>query len=143
MKIIINGEAVEIPGGRAGGSGIPSGGIIAYSGEAETIPEGWAVCDGENGTPDLRGRFILGVSETHPMGETGGEEEVTLTVDQMPSHDHTGSRMSTTGNKVAVSTSSSAVPHYYRSDDRTEVSGGSQPHPNMPPYYALIYIMKL
>lgn len=123
--------------------GIPSGGIIAYSGEAETIPEGWAVCNGENGTPDLRGRFILGASETHPMGETGGEEEVTLTVEQMPSHDHIGSRMSTSGNKTTASTSSTALTYYYRSDERTDVSGNSQPHTNMPPYYALIYIMKL
>ena len=102
------------------------------------MPEGWAVCDGQNGTPDLRGRFILGVSETHPMGETGGEEEVTLTVEQMPSHEH---GMGGTGyGEVGARSIAIDVNSPVR---RTSSAGGSQPHPNMPPYYALIYIMKL
>lgn len=126
--------------------GIPSGGIIAYSGEAETIPEGWAVCDGENGTPDLRGRFILGVSETHPMGETGGEEEVTLTVEQMPKHTHVY-RLAKGGKSIVSSSvgNNTGYPYLSNANDLENVGekGSNQPHPNMPPYYALIYIMKL
>ena len=123
--------------------GVPSGCILAYSGEAETVPEGWAVCDGQNGTPDLRGRFILGVSETHPMGETGGAEEVTLTAAQMPTHVHSyavGPAIS--GNAVAFSTQTTSSP-VTQQTGLINSNGGSLPHPNMPPYYALIYIMKL
>lgn len=124
--------------------GVPSGCILAYSGEAETVPEGWAVCDGQNGTPDLRGRFILGVSETHPVGETGRAEEVTLSIQQMPAHSHTIPNIPY-GSYLTNNTGSNPVLPYssgssgYGSGD----AGGSQPHPNMPPYYALIYIMKL
>ena len=123
--------------------GVPSGCILAYSGEAETVPEGWAVCDGQNGTPDLRGRFILGVSETHPMGETGGAEEVTLTVEQMPSHSHLGGITANITYKFATSTSSAARDANNINTGNTKATGDDQPHPNIPPYYALIYIMKL
>lgn len=126
--------------------GVPSGCILAYSGEADTVPEGWAVCDGENGTPDLRGRFILGVSETHPMGETGGAEEVTLTVDQMPSHNH--AYYLAKGGKSIVSSSvgnNTGYPYLSNANSLADAGdmGSNEPHPNMPPYYALIYIMKL
>ena len=126
--------------------GVPSGCILAYSGEAETVPEGWAVCDGQNGTPDLRGRFILGVSETHPMGETGGAEEVTLTAEQLPSHSHkvnyTTIRYDNGTQNIDNSIRDSGLGNP-AGQVNTRTTGGSKPHPNMPPYYALIYIMKL
>ena len=126
--------------------GVPSGCILAYSGEAETVPEGWAVCDGQNGTPDLRGRFILGVSETPPMGETGGAEEVTLTAEQLPSHSHkvnyTTIRYDNGTQNIDNSIRDSGLGNP-AGQVNTRTTGGSQPHPNMPPYYALIYIMKL
>lgn len=141
-----NPEPVSIkgpPGEGGAGGGVPAGMICMWSGD--TVPEGWAVCDGQNGTPDLRGRFILGVSETHPMGETGGAEEVTLTAEQMPSHNHTVQIVSTspgTGtNKLKPEAVELAITG--TTGFKTGTSGGSQPHPNMPPYYALIYIMKL
>lgn len=126
--------------------GVPSGCILAYSGEAETVPEGWAVCDGQNGTPDLRGRFILGVSEAHPMGETGGAEEVTLTVDEMPRHSH--AYYLAKGGKSIVSSSvgnNTGYPYLSNANSFADAGdmGSNEPHPNMPPYYALIYIMKL
>ena len=58
---------------------------------------GWHICDGTRGTPDLRGRFILGASDSHVAGSTGGEENHTLTVDEMPAHSHAGTT-STNGN---------------------------------------------
>lgn len=42
------------------GGGFPSGGIIIWSGAADAVPSGWVLCNGEHGTPDLRGRFVLG-----------------------------------------------------------------------------------
>src|SRR5690606_16720903 len=54
------------------------------------IPEGWALCDGTNGTPDLRDRFIVGAGREYAVGARGGAKEVTLTTAQMPKHSHTG-----------------------------------------------------
>ena len=57
---------------------IPAGGIIMWSGSADAIPTGWALCDGTNGTPDLRGRFIVGAGpEGYEPGSVGGSDNVT------------------------------------------------------------------
>lgn len=68
----------------------PRGGIIMWNGV--TIPEGWALCDGSQGTPDLRGRFIVGL---HPgdanyisEGIIGGAATVALTTANLASHSH-------------------------------------------------------
>lgn len=58
-------------------------------------PLGWAVCDGTQGTPDLRSKFIVGVGtgpglHRYNMGDQGGLEQVQLTEAQMPSHSHSG-----------------------------------------------------
>ena len=140
-----NPEPVNIkgpPGEGGAGGGVPAGMICMWSGDA--VPDGWAVCDGQNGTPDLRGRFILGVSETHPMGETGGAEEVTLTIRQMPVHSHNIPNIPY-GSYLTNNTGSNPVLPYNSgaSGYGSGEAGDSQPHPNMPPYYALIYIMKL
>ena len=65
---------------------IPTGLISMWSGQS--VPQGWALCDGSSGTPDLRNRFIMGASGESPIGTTAGEKEVTLTTDQMPGHSH-------------------------------------------------------
>lgn len=68
--------------------GVPAGVIVMWSGS--TPPAGWALCDGTNGTPDLKNRFILGWGTRAP-GSTGGEEAVTLTGAQsgVAPHTHT------------------------------------------------------
>lgn len=65
---------------------VPRGLISMWSGA--NIPAGWALCNGENGTPDLQNRFIMGASDQSTIGTTGGLKEVTLTADQMPQHSH-------------------------------------------------------
>ena len=67
---------------------LPSGIIAMWSGVASAIPSGWYLCDGNNGTPDLRNRFIVGAGSTYQPGNTGGSDSVTLTTEQMPSHAH-------------------------------------------------------
>ena len=62
-----------------------------WAGLISAIPTGWVLCDGTNGTPDLRDRFIMGATSDSNVGEIGGENEVTLTVEQMPAHTHSGS----------------------------------------------------
>ncbi|WP_025886444.1 phage tail protein [Asaia prunellae] len=64
----------------------PSGGIIAWSGSATNIPAKWTLCDGSNGTPDLRGRFIIGAAGAYTAGATGGAE--TGTTSLQGDHNH-------------------------------------------------------
>lgn len=76
---------------------IPSGIITMWSGPSSNIPSGWLLCNGSNGTPDLRDRFIVGAGNSYSVGNTGGSASVTLTTNQMPSHSH--------GNNFSVSVS--------------------------------------
>jgi microcystin-dependent protein len=69
---------------------ILKGMIVMWSGAINTIPNGWALCDGNKGTPDLRNRFIAGAGDKYKSGETGGMDTVTLNVKQIPAHDHEG-----------------------------------------------------
>ena len=74
---------------------VPVGGIIMWNGsiaDAEQLTN-WAICDGENGTPDLRDKFVLGVgsstkASTAAKGEQAGSNSITLSEAQMPSHNH-------------------------------------------------------
>jgi len=75
----------------AGVDAFPSGGIIMWSGAANAIPSGWVLCNGSNSTPDLRGRFVVGYSDTdndYDVGDTGGNKQQTLSTNQIPSHTH-------------------------------------------------------
>ena len=77
----------------SGVDAFPSGGIIMWSGAANAIPSGWVLCNGSNSTPDLRGRFVVGYSDTdndYDVGDTGGVKNQSLSVSQMPSHSHSG-----------------------------------------------------
>lgn len=71
---------------------VPKGAIMMWSGQIDDIPYGWNLCDGENGTPDLRGRFIVGYTPDNAdystIGKTGGESSHQLTIDEMPKHNH-------------------------------------------------------
>lgn len=121
---------------------VPSGVVVMWSGAADAIPGGWTLCDGTSGTPDLRGRFVLGGGGTYDPGDAGGSEEVTLTSDQIPKHYH---KMSVTegeftGSGISVLSSGLAG---VGTSAFSSVAGGGKAHPNMPPYYALCYIMKL
>ena len=67
------------------GGAIPSGGVIMWSGSS--IPNGWLICDGTYGTPDLTNRFVMG-GTTSQVGTIGGSDEKTLQINHMPSHTH-------------------------------------------------------
>lgn len=148
MAIYYKGQRMD--GGNASGGGnggVPPGFIGMWSGAADAVPDGWHICDGTEGTPDLRGRFVLGVNESHELGETGGEEEVTLTVEQMPTHSHGIKTISgpSTIREMFVSLKDSSKNYgdsAFESGYMTN-SGKNKPHNNLPPYYALCYIMKL
>lgn len=82
-----------------GNGTIPIGGIIMWSGAIATIPTGWALCDGTNGTPNLLDRFIVGAgSVNYNPGATGGADSVTLGTTNIPAHSHGVSNFSNPGN---------------------------------------------
>lgn len=96
---------------------IPTGLICLWSGVADALPAGWALCNGSNGTPDLRGRFLVGAGGSYAVGDTGGAASETL-----KQFNHTG------GSWV---------------EDLWAYGKDNSTHDNRPPYYALCYIMKL
>jgi len=141
----------------------PSGGIIIWSGSSASIPSGWVLCNGSNSTPDLRDKFVVGAGSTYAVGDTGGSANAIVV-----SHTHTGTTTITDpGHKHSVPTDSSgsvdnlALNASAGSDEDFNLSpgtgtavtgitastsisttGSSATNANLPPYYALCYIMK-
>ena len=68
---------------------VPSGLICMWSGSIASIPAGWVLCNGSNGTPDLRGQFIMGAGGSYAPGYTGGAASVSLLTANLPAHSHT------------------------------------------------------
>mgnify|MGYP000290992204 CR=1 FL=1 len=146
--------------------GVLPGTILAFSGEFDTdgypidkltgfADKGWHLCDGTNGTPDLRGRFILGNSDAHPVGSVGGEEAHTLTWDEGFPHSHNCKIYTDNNDSAKMETNGVRLhsPNYVYAGNTTagssggdlcgvtEIAGGGKPHNNMPPFYTLSYIM--
>lgn len=122
------------------GDGTPSGIITMFSGAIADIPFGWYLCNGSNGTPDLRDRFIVGAGNTYNVGNTGGANTVTLTTAQIPAHTHSFSIRSS--NNVSTSYISGTNDSGTSAKKTSSSVGGGEAHENRPPYYALAYIMK-
>ena len=79
---------------------IPHGIICMWHGALASVPPGWHICDGTNGTPDLRDKFVLGAGNTYNPADTGGATSATLTEANIPQHDH-GSAGSHTHDTIA------------------------------------------
>lgn len=121
---------------------IPTGSIIMWSGAVDTVPDGWHICNGEEGTIDLRDRFVLGAGTNEP-GATGGESKVGLTYSNLPTHSHQYAKWSET-TRVSASSSGTTVANVTQLiNTSTQPSGDGTPHNNMPPYYVLWYIQKI
>lgn len=67
---------------------MPVGTILPYVGDLSKIPHGWFLCDGSNGTPDLRDRFITGAGLSYNLHDIGGENYHQLNINEMPAHNH-------------------------------------------------------
>jgi len=115
--------------------GAPSGLIGIWHGTIANIPAGWVICDGNNGTPNMLGRFVEGVATaaTDP-GATGGEATHTLSIAEMPAHTHSG--ILTGGIDYWVGEYSGI------SYGSTNSTGGGGSHQNKPPYYDVAFLMK-
>ena len=151
--------------GSDGTSTLPQGCIIMFNGT--TAPTGWAICNGSNGTPDLRNRFIVSTGSSYSLNATGGQNSVSLSTAQMPVHDHDadasvsdpGHRHQLKGGvddsdsmpaRVAPSDQNSNLRTDAMNDQTTGISvsididneGSGSAHENRPPYFALTFIMK-
>lgn len=112
-------------------TGIPRGIIVMWSGSINGIPEGWALCDGTNGTPDLRDRFIVGAGKEYNVGATGGAKEVTLSTSQIPSHRHSSGSLSTSStgshsHSAGTLSTNSAGSHSHTYSQPTDASGAAR-----------------
>lgn len=129
---------------------IPSGGIIIWSGSSSAIPSGWYLCNGANGTPDLRNRFVVGAGSTYAVGNTGGSADAIVVSHTHsvtdPGHSHTIGFQNHTIDQNAGSAGLVRQGTSNTSTQTTGISisstGASGTNANLPPYYALAYIMK-
>ena len=155
------------------GSGFPSGGIIMWSGTIATIPSGWYLCDGTNGTPNLTNRFVIcadaddgGVAKTSLTGtasQSGGSKDSIVvshthsfsgSTNTVGNHVHAisasggeyaagqQSHFTTDGVSVYSVNSGAAGSHSHTLTGTIGTTGSSGTNANLPPYFALAYIMK-
>lgn len=121
----------------------PAGMIVMWAGASGSIPIGWVICNGSNGTPDLRDRFIVGAGATYAVGSNGGSKDAGLI-----QHSHTESGI-TAGTTVYVDThvedtGANVLTLGAGGSLTTSIEGtvASGLNANLPPYYALSFIMK-
>jgi len=140
---------------------LPSGAILLWSGSIGSIPAGYYLCNGSNGTPDLRDRFVVGAGSTYAVDATGGSANAIVV-----SHTHTATSVVTDPSHThAVGTYGSIGAGFLSGSGLTNPdfsgpfnipssvtgvtvattvasAGTSGTNANLPPYYALCYIMK-
>jgi hypothetical protein len=139
------------------GTTIPAGMMSLWYGSIGSVPAGWYLCDGSNGTPDLRNRFVVGAGSTYSVASTGGSTDAIVV-----SHNHTATSVVTdpghlhtySSPNVGGGTINASVPSGGGTQNTSTASTGitvattntsagvSGTNANLPPYYALAYVMK-
>ena len=149
-------------------AGSPSGVIAWWSGSEASIPSGWLLCNGLNGTPDLRNRFIVGAGSHYAKGDTGGANTVTttgtvtiaghsLTAAEIPTHTHGSITDYYAANNTGRCGAGAAAPLIVGNTAENRATGstgsgdshthsaswaGTSSQDKRPPFYAVCYIMK-
>jgi hypothetical protein len=142
---------------------IPTGGILLWSGSIGSIPAGYVLCNGNNGTPDLRDRFVVGAGTTYAVDATGGSADAVVvshthgatstSIVTDPGHFHgisdgvtdgldpgSGQFSAATGTSRSSTTNTTDITVATTTTNAN--AGVSATNANLPPYYALCYIMK-
>ena len=117
--------------------GFVTGMIIAWSGSVANIPSGFVLCDGNNNTPDLRDRFIIGAGNNYAVDATGGSKDAVLV-----SHFHTTLNFVARSNYAEPRNFGVGTDGNCNSTGDTDTKGESGTDKNLPPYHALCFIMK-
>jgi len=139
---------------------IPTNIIIIWSGAISEIPNGWFLCNGSNGTPNLQDRFIVGGGNLYSLDNTGGTSAGTLlshthvptgSISGTLSHSHNFARGANSGgqsgnNRRINASSGGSNPATSSSGNHSHTitlssEGSANNDLNLPPYYALAYIM--
>lgn len=132
------------------GNEVPSGGIIIWSGAIANIPQGWWICDGTNGTPDLTDRFVIhadaDAAGTNDVGDSGGAKTHTLTGAESGTSIHTHPMPGKSGGSLS-NAAVFAHPDTETNDNpqntgASSAANAASAHTNRDLYYALAYIMK-
>ena len=135
---------------------VPANTIAVWSGTIASIPKGWQICDGTNNTPDFRDKFIRGANGE--IGIPGGSDTVTITIPELPSHNHTITDLGHTHTasiqtntmagfelqSVNIVTSNTLI--YQQSFTGVTVNqstGGQGSHENRPAFFEVLFIMRL
>jgi hypothetical protein len=132
-------------------SQLPAGVIVMWSGSLDKIPSGWVLCDGRDGTPDLRDRFVVGAASEEYLGKTGGSR-----THRHRARDHThqidppGVRLRPVYGYSGYGGVNARERYYTLSrqslDIRPFKSGANKATPDsvshLPPYYKIAFIMK-
>jgi microcystin-dependent protein len=143
---------------------IPANIIIIWSGLQNQLPEGWILCNGQNNTPDLRNRFVIGGGNNYSLNSTGGNKDAVLlphthttTVSAVGNHGHNviGNTAGSPGpgspgggvflginNRQFTGTATSSSNGAHTHSVSISNTGSSAINANLPPYYALAFIMK-
>ena len=137
---------------------IPTGVIVMWSGSIASIPSGWALCDGTSGTPDLRDRFVVGAGNGYAVAGAGGTANAVVV-----SHSHDITDTGHNHNLLASSATDGGAGSGWRWESNSSTrnstvngtnitsqttgisinsQGVSGTNANLPPYYALAFIMK-
>ena len=144
-------------------SSVPQGTILPWYGELANIPSGFALCDGSNGTPDLRNRFLVGAGDKYKLNDKGGVDSIIIAKENLPSDGLAAFGYSCVGHYCTYGQGNFGVREgEYMANPSKDGSNGWQdyfyftafdsilsnnwkgnPLENRPPYYALYYIMKL
>lgn len=145
------------------GGSVPAGTILPWYGEKANIPSGFAFCDGSNGTPDLRNRFLVGAGGTYKVSDIGGISVVSIRNENLPSDGLNAFGYSCVGHYCTYGQGNFGERKgEYVANPSKDGSNGWQdyfyftafnsilsnnwkgtPLENRPPYYAVYYIMKL
>lgn len=108
---------------------MPTGGIIMWAGSVASIPSGFFLCNGSNGTPDMRNLFVVGAGSTYTPGQTGGSLTDSETVSSAGSHSHGGATGSGGAQALAgAATTDGAHQHTGQTDGYALTVGDIPPH---------------
>ena len=143
-------------------SAFTSGMIMLWSGSIGSIPSGWTLCNGSNGAPDLRNRFVIAAGDAYSVAQTGGSADsivvahthTATSVVTDPGHQHSYQGAVYNSTLAGGANSSGSTTSNFNANTATATTGitvattnttagTSGTGANIPPYYALAYIFKL
>lgn len=160
IRAVIDGTPLRVNNFAGSSTKVATGIIAIWSGSTASIPTGWQICDGTNGTPDLRDKFVVGAGTTYAVGATGGsatqadhtghgahgDHDTHATHDTHSTHSNQGFVTGIGANALDLTTDSgahSAHSAHSAHNAHTNNSSISSHGTNLPPYHALAYIQRV